>query len=103
MATGDSHATNATTMGKQIHLQLLERYGPVVGGQDLRRLLGYPSPASFRQAAMRGTIPVPVFEIPNRRGRFALTQEVATWLIACRNTATQPTDQVGKWQKEEVE
>ncbi|UUC96593.1 hypothetical protein NOX35_27165 (plasmid) [Comamonas sp. C11] len=70
--------------------QLQDRYGPVIGGQDLRQALGFPSAAAFRQAALRGTLPVPVFSVPNRRGRFALTQEVAAWLYERRCTATTP-------------
>lgn len=70
--------------------QLQDRYGPVIGGQDLRQALGFPSAAAFRQAALRGTLTVPVFSVPNRRGRFALTQEVAAWLYERRRTATSP-------------
>lgn len=57
------------------------QYGPLIGGSALYRALGLPSAAAFRQAASRGVLPVAVFSIPHRRGRFALTREVAEWLI----------------------
>lgn len=78
---------------QELQAQMLDRYGPMIGGQDLRRVLGFPSAAAFRQAALRGTLPVPVFVLPNRKGRFALTIEVSAWLRECRDTATLPSDQ----------
>lgn len=59
---------------------LLGTYGPIVGGEDLVRLLGYPSSVALRQANSRGTVPVAIFNIPHRRGKFAFTEEVAAWL-----------------------
>lgn len=76
-----------------LHVQLLDRYGPVIGGQDLRQVLGFPSAAAFRQAALRRTLPVPVFTLPNRKGRYALASEVSAWLSERRGTATLPFDQ----------
>lgn len=67
-----------------LQTQLLERYGPTLSGRDLSQALGFPSPTAFRQAALRGRLPVPVFQVPHRRGRFALTHEVAAWLGKCR-------------------
>lgn len=57
-------------------------HGPLLNGTALYRALGLPSAAAFRQAASRGQLPVPVFTIPNRRGRFALTRDVAAWLVS---------------------
>jgi len=56
------------------------QYGPLLSGTALYRALGLPSAAAFRQAASREALPVQVFSIPHRRGRFALTREVALWL-----------------------
>lgn len=68
---------------------LLTRYGsPLLGGEDLRSALGYPSAEAMRQAIARGTVPVPVFGVAHRRGKFALVRDVATWLAALRCTAT---------------
>lgn len=69
---------------------LLQLYGPVIGQDDLRRALGYASLGGFRQALARGVLPVPVFAIPHRRGKYALTKDVAWWLAALRRQASPP-------------
>ena len=63
-----------------LHDGLLARHGPVLGGDDLARALGYRSQAAFRQARRRGQVDIALFSLPNRRGVFALTWVVATWL-----------------------
>lgn len=65
-------------------MDLQSRFGPLLGGQDLVKSLGYKSAAAFRQAVKRGTIPVEVFEIPNRRGKFALTSDIECWLAGVK-------------------
>lgn len=52
----------------------------LVPGTDLWRLLGYPTPGAFRQAAHRGKVPVPLVALPHRRGRFALRRDVNKWI-----------------------
>ena len=65
--------------------QLMHRYGPLIGNEDLCQALGYPSKDAFRQALARKNVPVPVFDIENRRGKFALIGDVARWLVAQRS------------------
>lgn len=72
---------------RQLLLDLEAQHGPLLSGPPLYRALGLPSAAAFRQAASRGQLPVPIFAIPNRRGRFALTRDVAAWLARLRATA----------------
>lgn len=69
---------------------LFTRYGPMLGGSDLSDVLGYPSKEAFRQALSRGQQPVPVFNLPQRRGKFALVKDVAAWLVLCREGASFP-------------
>lgn len=64
---------------------LLRQYGPILTGDALRKSLGYPSMDAFRQALSRGTVPVTVFPLENRRGKFALAKDVAKWLAEQRN------------------
>lgn len=66
---------------------LLRSHGPLIGGEDLRRLLCYPSIEAFRQAIRRGLTPVPVFPIPHRRGHFAVAKDIALWVANCRQDA----------------
>lgn len=62
---------------------LLQLHGPVLSGEPLQRCLGYRSMDGFRQAILRGTVPVRVFELADRRGKHAMTLEVCRWLVAC--------------------
>lgn len=61
-------------------IELKERYGELIGGYDLAKLMGYRSTASFRQALARNQISIPIFSIENRKGKFAYTSDVAKWL-----------------------
>jgi hypothetical protein len=71
-------------LAQEIEQGLHERHGPMLGGAALYRALGFPTAAAMRQAVSRGRVPVPLFDIENRRGRFALTRDVALWLARCR-------------------
>lgn len=62
----------------------------MLGGAALYRALGFPTAAAMRQAVSRGRVPVPLFDIENRRGRFALTRDVALWLARCRGKSLTP-------------
>lgn len=79
-------------LAQEIEQSLHERHGPMLGGAALCRALGFPTAAAMRQAVSRGRVPVPLFDIENRRGRFALTRDVAMWLARCRaKSLGQPT------------
>lgn len=62
--------------------KMLKEFGPLMGGEDLRRALGYRTAPAFARAVRLKTVGVRVFEIPGRRGKFALTADVATWLAS---------------------
>jgi hypothetical protein len=67
-------------LASDLERQLSDRYGSMLGSKDLWRELGFPSPNAFRQALARGKIELPIFEVRNRRGRFALAKDVAYWI-----------------------
>lgn len=71
--------------------ELVRRHGWLIGSAALVKALAFPSPAAFRQAIHRGKLPVRVFRIPGRKGQFALTTEVAAWLLSV--AALHPTPQ----------
>lgn len=79
-----SAPTTLDPMTAQLVADMERQYGPLLGGTALYRALGLPSAAAFRQAVSREALPVQVFAIPHRRGRFALTREVALWLAQLR-------------------
>ena len=74
----------------RLHDELSRQYGSVLGSADLVKVLGYPSAGAFRMAMVRGTVPVPLFTIPHRRGHFALALEVAAWMCAQRFERSSP-------------
>lgn len=69
-------------MNEQFYAKLLDdlsnRHGQVIGGETLSKVLGFSSIAAMKQALKRGTLSIPTFFIKGRRGRFALTTDVAT-------------------------
>lgn len=79
-----SISTLSSLRESQLVADMERQYGPLMGGTALYRALGLPSAAAFRQAASREVLPVQVFSIPHRRGRFALTREVALWLAGLK-------------------
>lgn len=63
----------------------IDRYGPVLGGENLRQFLGFRTPAAFHKARSQGLIGIPIFGLPGRQGMFALTSEACAWVIGQRN------------------
>ncbi|HBP5921415.1 hypothetical protein [Pseudomonas aeruginosa] len=80
--------TDFLALSAELEQQLTTRYGVMLGSKDLWRELGFRSPNAFRQALTRGTLDVPVFEVQNRRGRFALAKDVAVWIARQRMSAS---------------
>ena len=59
---------------------LVEHFGTILGSNALSKALGYSSVDALRQSIARATVPVPVFKLPNRKGYFAFSKDVAIWL-----------------------
>jgi hypothetical protein len=76
--------TNQTNLSNE----LLNKYGPMIGGSDLYLALGFKTYGTFRLAKERGEIPIEIFKIPKRRDWYALTTDLAQWLT----TLTQRAD-----------
>lgn len=66
---------------------LVARYSPLIGGSDLRKLLGFRTAAAMQRAVRQGLMKVPVFHLEGRRGLFAITSEIAEWLLQERAKA----------------
>lgn len=56
---------------------IIERYGLLIGGMDLARLLGYPTKSALSQAIYRGTCPIAVTKVRGRHGYFATADDLA--------------------------
>lgn len=80
-------------LSKALETQLLNRYDmPLLGGENLRLALGYPSVDALRQAIQRGYIPIPIFSIRHRRGQYALVKDIANWLAISREQGREVND-----------
>jgi len=75
----------ASSIASHIESQLMDRYGPILTGDALRKSLGFSSMAALRQATSRNKMPIPVFRLKDRKGVFALTTDIALWLAEQRN------------------
>ncbi len=64
--------------------QMLKQYGPLMGGSELWSALGFKTHAAFGRARRNGLLGLRVFELPGRRGQFALTTDVVQWLWQSR-------------------
>jgi hypothetical protein len=78
-----------------LYEDLQMRHGPILGGGDLAKAMGYRSLAAFRQARRRGQVEVALFSLPHRRGVFALGLEVAKWLAHASHVNRAATTQEG--------
>ncbi|WP_156501756.1 hypothetical protein [Alteromonas stellipolaris] len=76
----DDKQEKLNLLREQIAASLNAEYGPMIGGKNLCKVLGYNSSGAFRQALYKKTVPVEVFAIENRRGKFALSVDIAHWL-----------------------
>lgn len=82
-------AAEIECLAKALEKDLLEMYGsPILSGDDLRKALGYPSLAAYRQALVRKTVPVTIFPIKHRRGKHALVKDIAFWLASQARQST---------------
>ncbi|MEH6801323.1 MAG: hypothetical protein V7681_18745 [Halopseudomonas sabulinigri] len=85
------------SLALEIETALMKSSGPLLTGELLVKSLGYPSVGAFRKALQRNAVPVAVFSIPRRKGRFALSRDVALWL------AEQRLQYAGREENERVE
>ena len=85
----------SAVLTQTLEADLLQRYGPLIGQKDLRQVLGYSSLDAVGEALAPGQMPVPVFPIPNRRGKFALAKDVAHWMARLRWPESKPDSEGG--------
>jgi hypothetical protein len=51
-----------------------------MGSQEVARVMGFRNVSALNKARVAGRLPFRMFEIPGRRGFFAATDAVRTWL-----------------------
>lgn len=75
---------------REIERELTFHFGPLIGYENLPRALGYRSSHALRQAEARGTLPVKIFKVPGRRGKFAFAMDIADWMVGLRAAISPP-------------
>ena len=71
---------NLSALEKGFYESLSKKYGELIPSSDLARELGYKSTSALRQSIHKNKLGLKVFEIQNRKGKFAYAKDVATWL-----------------------
>lgn len=64
---------------------LENQHGPLIGGENLIKILGFKTSAAFRRADRKNLLGVKIFGIKGRRGKFAYTKDVELWLLGLNN------------------
>lgn len=72
---------------ERLRADLLSRYGVMLDHIQLREVLGYRTASAFQRAVTLGRIGVRVFNVPGRRGKFALSADLALWLWSAKKRA----------------
>lgn len=92
METPKTTTTDATPspldrLAEHFEKVLMREYGPWLVGESMKRALGYRSLASLHQAIRRRTVPIPIFPLEKRKGKFALSKDAARWIAQQRLAA----------------
>ncbi len=53
---------------------------PILSAADTARIMGFQSSEALNKARQAGRLPIPMFQIPGRRGWFAARHLVKAWL-----------------------
>lgn len=75
-------------------LAQVDRYGPIIGGEELRKFLGFRTAAAFQKWRAVDSAKFPLFNLSGRKGSFAMTQEAGHWLLSRRASAILDTTSV---------
>lgn len=89
-ADSDRTASPLEQLAEDLERKLIREVGVLLSGEALARSLGYRSVGTMRQAIKYRTVPVPLFPIKNRRGKYALAKDVARWIAEQRASVGLP-------------
>lgn len=70
------------TQDEALEIKYLRAFGAVLSAAQTAQVLGYRSTATLAKARSRGQLPIQMFPLPHRRGLFANTVEIATWIAS---------------------
>ena len=96
----NSHLLRSSSL-EELAAQITMSSGPFVRISDAWQLLGYPSSDAARKAAARNRMPVKVFALPERRGKYVRSLELAAWLFHALNEHESPAVSIHIHRQEE--
>jgi hypothetical protein len=76
----DSSERRLDTLSAAHERELRARYGALLTLEDVGQVLRYPSSYAVRKARVRGSLPLPMVRIPQRRNWFVTARRVAEFL-----------------------
>ena len=63
-----------------LYKTLFEEFGPLIGGSDLAKVLGFRTSSAFNKSIREGRMDLEIFVISGRKGKFAFSSDIASWL-----------------------
>jgi hypothetical protein len=63
-----------------LQLLLTLQHGPFIGSAKVANLLSFPSLSALTSARHRGKLPIAMQQLPDRKGWYARTVDVAHWI-----------------------
>ena len=85
-----SGVSQVELLAEDLERKLIREWGAILCGEGLARNLGYRSLGTLRQAIKHRALPVPLFSIKGRRGKFAFAKDVARWIAEQRASVGLP-------------
>lgn len=73
---------DASQYRQEVLDDLVERHGHMIGMRHLYKAMGFPSYDALKQCLHRQQLNLNLFYMEGRKGRFAMTADVADWLVA---------------------
>lgn len=70
-----------------LELVLTLQYGPFITSAKAADLLSYPSLAALTSARRRGRLPFEMQQLPDRKGWYARTTDIARWIESIEEVA----------------
>jgi hypothetical protein len=90
---GETSEERGRSIGGDLRDEMYREHGPLLTGMPLAKALGYRSTAAMRFALAHRRLPIRVFQIAGRRGNYAFTNDVATWLLSLGQTRSMATSE----------
>lgn len=73
---------DANQYRQEVLNDLMKNHGHMIGMRHLYRVMGFPTYDALKQCLLRKQLDLNLFYLDGRKGRYAMTSDVADWLAA---------------------